>query len=106
MAHLHQEAKIMPISEHLDLLSTQFLANALQPHHPSHSLVTVPPAPRAHLKPSQQTKYGAAVAPYLNDGVVFPTSYKNVLSALHTSATQSAINRLAGNSDSVRHETS
>jgi hypothetical protein len=97
MAHLYQEAKIMPVREHLDLLSTQFLANALQPHHPSHGLIMAPLAPRAHLKPSLQAKYGAAIAPYLHDGTIFPSSYKKVLKALHTSAMQSAINGLADN---------
>jgi hypothetical protein len=87
----------MPVREHLDLLSTQFLANALQPHHPSHRLVTAPPAPGAHLKPSLQTKYGAAVASYLHNGAIFPSSYKKILKALHTSAPQSAINCLAVN---------
>jgi hypothetical protein len=33
MDHLHQECKLMPVDQHLDLLATRVLANALQPHH-------------------------------------------------------------------------
>jgi hypothetical protein len=95
--HLHQECKLIPVREHLELLSTQFLANAMQPHHPSHAIVTASPAPRPNIKPSLQTKYGAALTPYLSDGVIFPSNYKKVLSALHTSATKAAIESLQPN---------
>jgi hypothetical protein len=92
MDHLHQECKLQPVDNHLDLLTTQFLANAVQPHHPSHEIVTAPPAPRPNMKPSLQTCYGASLTPYFNDdGVVAPTNYKKVLSALHMSVTKKSI---------------
>ena len=43
--HLHTETKTLPVNDHLSLLSTQFLARALQPTHPSHSLITTPLVP-------------------------------------------------------------
>jgi hypothetical protein len=88
----------LPVKEHLELLSKQYLANTLQSFHPSHDLVTAPPEPRAHLKPSLQTKYGEALAPYLNeDGVILQINYKKVLNALHTTASNSAIENYAPN---------
>jgi hypothetical protein len=47
------------------------------------------------MKPSLQTLYGASLTPYLNSaGVVNPSNYMKVLSALHTSATHSSISSL------------
>jgi hypothetical protein len=90
-AHLHHECKLLPVKRLLDLLATQFLANAMQTHHPSHSIVTAPPVPRAHLKPTLQTKYDSALTPYLTNSVILSSNYKKVVSALHTSAVQAAI---------------
>lgn len=87
----------MPVRCHLDMLATQFLANAMQPHHPSHAIVTAPPGPHAHLKPSLQSKFGTSLEPYLTDGVILPINYKKVENALHTSAVKSAIDAQAPN---------
>jgi hypothetical protein len=54
-AHLHQECKIMPVKNHLELLCKGLLSNCMQAHHPSLKLVTAPPGPRAHLKPTLQS---------------------------------------------------
>ena len=98
MDHVHQECKLMPVDDHLNLLSCQFLANAMQPSHPSHEIVTAACAPRPNMKPSLQTKYGSALIPYLTDsGVISALNYKKVLAALHTSAVNSAISRLKPN---------
>ena len=40
--HIHSEAKELRVSDHLRLLSSQFLARCLQPRHPSHEVVTRP----------------------------------------------------------------
>jgi hypothetical protein len=93
--YLHQECKIIPVKEHVEMLSKQFLANAMQPHHPSHNIVMAPPAARPQMKPSLQTKYGKSLTPYLRDGVVTHTSYKKVLSAIHMSDTEAAIAKFA-----------
>jgi hypothetical protein len=63
----------------------------MKPDHPSHSIVTEPAAARPNIKPTLRTKFESALDPYLRDGVIHPQSYKKVLSALHTSAVQSAI---------------
>jgi hypothetical protein len=95
--HLHQECKILPVRKHIDMLAKQFLANAMQPHHPLHAIVTASPTARPNMKPSLQTKYGQSLTPYLRDGVVKHASYKKVLSAIHTADTGAAMDHYAPN---------
>jgi hypothetical protein len=45
IVHLHTECKELKVKDHLDLLSTQFLASAMRPSHTSHSVVTAPAGP-------------------------------------------------------------
>ena len=40
--HMHEEAKMLPIHDHLSLIISQCLPGALQPNNPSHSVVTSP----------------------------------------------------------------
>ena len=40
--HLHKETTMLPVQNHLSLITSQFLAGALQPSNPSHSVVTSP----------------------------------------------------------------
>ena len=36
--HLHEETKMLPVQDHLYLISSKHLARALQPNNPSHSI--------------------------------------------------------------------
>lgn len=47
MHHLHSEAKILKVQEHLDMVCTQFLATSLHPLHPSFQIVMSESGPRA-----------------------------------------------------------
>jgi hypothetical protein len=69
----------MPVKPHLELQATQFFANAMQTSHPSHQIITEPPAARPHLKPTLQIKYGATHTLYLSAGVIKEISYKVIL---------------------------
>ena len=75
--HLHAEAQVLPLHDSLSLLSTQFLARALQPIHPSHTLVTSPTGPR-NMKNTLQSLLILRVEPYIVDGVVPPISTKKL----------------------------
>ena len=44
--HLHMEAEVLTVREHLEMLCCQFLATCLQPSHPSHPVVIADPGPR------------------------------------------------------------
>ena len=90
--HLHRDCKILPIADHLEMLSSQYLASTLRPDHPSHAVVTAPGGPRDKKK----TLYSRCiqhVAPYLTNGVLDPANYKKTIDAIHTSFVAAAIAR-------------
>ena len=95
--HLHREAKELMVADHLKLLSAQFLAKCLQPHHPSHLCVRLPRGRRS-MKHTLQSKVSDVVQPYLNaDGVIEPGTYKATIDSIHTDIVSDAISRLAPN---------
>ena len=94
--HVHRECKILPVTDHLNLLSSQFLVNTLKPLHASHSVVSTPLGPR-RLKETLQSKFGISVSPFLRDGVIPPACYKEVLTTLHTTAVRTATASLGPN---------
>ena len=90
IGHLHSETSVLPVRDHLSLLSSQFLARCLIPSHPSHSIVTAPSGPR-NMKQTLQSRFLPTVAPYLTNGTLPPTTFKATLKSLHTSAVSSTI---------------
>ena len=95
-SHLHSEAKILTVDQHLELLSTQFLASALRPNHPSHSLVTRPPDPR-DKKATLQSRFLKSLSPYLTNGTLPLDSYKQTIKSIHTSSVKNAISQAEPN---------
>ena len=85
--HLHAETQVLPVRDHL---SSQFLARALQPSHPSYNIVTTPPDPR-NLKHTLQSRFFPDVAPYTVGGIIHHTHYKPTIKSLHTDAVTRAI---------------
>ena len=55
--HLQAETEVLPVGDHLELLSAQFLASAQQPDHPSHHVVNLDPGPRVQ-KETLSSKVG------------------------------------------------
>ena len=47
--HLHEETLVLPLSEHINLLSSQLKLKSKHPKHPLHSLITQQ-KPARHLK--------------------------------------------------------
>ena len=88
--HLHSEAEIMPVEDHHDMLSTQFLINSLRVSHPLHAAVTAPPGPRK-MKETLHSKFGNKAAPYLDKGVTDPLEYKSNLKKIHIDYVASSI---------------
>jgi hypothetical protein len=89
-SHLHAETNTLPVSDHLSLLCSQFLASALRPHHPSFPTVTSLSGPR-HMKHTLQSRFLPSLVPYLHNGTIRPDSYRQTIKALHTAAVTSAI---------------
>ena len=84
--HLHAEAKELPVKEHLHLLSAQYLARSLQPHHVNYPLVTLDQGPRK-MKDTLRSKVLSEVSPYLeDDGSLRGGNYVSVRNKLHTDA--------------------
>ena len=88
--HLHMEAKFPLVEDHLLILSSQHLASALRPTHPSHAVVTAPHGPR-NMKETLGHKCEASVAPYLSNGVIDPADYRLTLKKIHTDAIANSI---------------
>ena len=92
--HIHNEAKELPVSDHLRLLSSQFLARALQENHPSHRHV-IRDKGRRSLAETLRSKCIDVVTPYLNEsGKIGAGDFQRVKSAIHTDIVAEAIDRL------------
>ena len=94
--HLHQETKVLPVKQHLQMLCEQFLAKTLTRDHPSHEVVMQPQGPRK----KKATLYSSCIEPikhHLQDGIVLGINYKRVISAIHTDTVSSVIGSLSPN---------
>ena len=95
--HLHDEAMELPVKEHLRLLSSQFLARALQELHSSHQHVIQKRGPRP-MKETLRSKCFDEVQPFLDErGKIPPGHYHPVKNALHTKIVAETINSLGVN---------
>ena len=83
--HLHDETKVLPVSNHLSLICSQFLARALQPTHATHQAVTTPPGPRS-MKKTLQSRVYSRVESYTVNGIVPRATYRSTIGSIHTDA--------------------
>ena len=65
--HLHMECKMLPVAESLSLSCRQFLARALVPSHPSHSVVTSDSGPR-NMERTLQSAFLDSLADFVPAG--------------------------------------
>jgi hypothetical protein len=89
--HLHQESLMLPVQDHLDMLSAQYLASSTQQEHPCHSVTTRPPPPR-RMKETLATKHQNMVRPLL-----VQDNHKATIKAIHTVAVANTINKQSAN---------
>jgi hypothetical protein len=101
--HLLAETKLLPISENLNLICSQFLASASRANHPSHSTIKQPTGARPGRKSivhTLQSRFGHVVEPFLRDGVLPEADYEKTISAIHTNTVaankRSLTNKLLG----------
>ena len=88
--HLHSETKMLPVSDHISMLSGQYLASASRLDHPAHEPVSRP-ARRRDKKKTLQSKFKDDVAPHLvNDSLPYGT-YPLVKKLIHTKYVSQAI---------------
>ena len=89
-SHPHAESLVLPVHDHLSLLSSQFLARTLVPTHPSYPITSSSSGPR-NIKHTLQSCFHHSVAPYLVDDSLPPDAYKSTIKSLHTSAVAATI---------------
>ena len=94
--HLHSEVKILPVLDHAQMTSTQFLASTMRPTHPSHQTVNSPAGPRA-MKRTLKSAYIGHLSPHLESDVLHPGAYPETLRAIHTSFVEASINAIGTN---------
>ena len=92
--HLHQECKVMPLREHSELLTKQFLARCHLPDHPGNKHLDQPNPPRT-MKATLLTHEQDVKAQFNQPPSI--TEYKKVIKNLHTSAVQKVIATQADN---------
>ena len=81
--HIHQETQVLPVKDHLHLLSSQYLVRALSPTHPSNHLVAEPPRGPRKMKETLRSKCWDTVSPFLHDDSGRPVPTKEVMKQIH-----------------------
>ena len=87
--HLHQDAKVLPVKAHCDLITKQFLAASPQPEHQGFKHLQGPP-PRREMKQSL-LNYKSEVSRKFDSLPASKDSYKKVLKSLHTEAVSATL---------------
>ena len=86
--HLHAEARVLRVGEHLSMLCSQYLATCLKPDHVAFSTVTADSGPKSK-KQTLQLSFGDQVSDLLVDGCIY--NVKEARSRIHTRAVERAI---------------
>ena len=95
--HLHAEVEELPVDDHLRLLSAQYLARSLQPHHVNFEFASLDQGPRA-LKDTLRSKCLDDVAPYLEaDGTIDRGKFSDILKKIHSDIVRKAVNKAGDN---------
>ena len=89
--HLHAEANMLKVKEHLELLSVQYLARCLEPENVNLSITTREP-PKRMMKETLFTRHHSAVEP-----LMIAKDRKTPLQAIHTVAFNQAVTSLGRN---------
>ena len=81
---------MIPVRDHLDMLSEQYLASALRPDHPAHEPVSRP-AGRRDKKKTLQSRFKDNIEAHLVDGSLPPGAFPEVKKEIHTRYVSKAI---------------
>ena len=88
--HLHSESKIMPVKEHCQMLSKQFLVQTQLPNHPNNCSLYQTKPPRI-MKRTLLTEYGSEVLDKIPNEGLNSENYKSTLKSIHTESVSLAI---------------
>ena len=93
--HLHQETKIMPVKEHCQMLSKQFLLSTQRPNHPNRTNLN-PPPPKRQMKETLVSLFGKEINKISTPDLP-EKAYKTKLKKIHTTSVRDTINNYREN---------
>ena len=88
--HLHNECKIMPVKDHCEMLSKQFLLNTQNPNHPNQ--INLQEKPSRITKDTLESRFGSEISNLLPETGVNDDNKKQLLRRIHTESVTSVIN--------------
>ena len=96
--HLHSECKIMPVKDHCDMLSKQYLLSSQQESHPNNNidLDFIPPQNRL-MKKTLVSEFGAEIKNKIPPEGLNSTNRKFLLKEIHTESVTTTISKQAHN---------
>ncbi|KAF2345270.1 hypothetical protein FHG87_023974 [Trinorchestia longiramus] len=97
-----RERGVLPVADHLSLLCSQYLLSSLYPHHPNYLTVTQLSGPRS-MKHILQSCFLPSIAHLLSPNrKCLPSTYRQSLNFLHSSAVQQDISAVGSNKEQRR----
>ena len=87
---------MLPVQDHLSVISSQYLVRALQLNNPSQSVVISSSGIR-NMKQVTKSRFLHSVLPYLPSGILLPYDYMITIKSLHTIAVFDSKSRLSNN---------
>ena len=88
--HLNAETKLLSIVKIMENVCAQYLASALRPTHPSHTLVAQPSGTR-NQRDTLQSKLLPKISAYLTKNLTQIDEYQQIYKEFHDQAVQEAI---------------
>ena len=86
----------MPVKNHCEMLSQQFLLATQKPNHPNYINLNDPPPPR-QMKHTLQSRFGGIISEILPPEGLDDISYKEKLKSIHTCEVNTNITQLGQN---------
>ena len=91
VAELHKEARKLPVRQHNELISKQFVIACHLPQHPCHQLSHRQPDDRLERRRSLIGWHKPNIQQYLAEEPLSNTSYKSAINCIHQDAIRTAI---------------
>ena len=94
-SHLNEETEILPVKEHSELLTDQFLLSMHRPHHPNHHLLHATPKQRDMRNTILDNR--PKIQKYLTQNPLSDTVYKRKLKTIHKDIVKGTISNYPAN---------
>lgn len=88
--HLHVESKVLPVREHAEMVSKQYLLTCTQRDHPCHNILDAPDPPR-NMKNTLMSKFRGVIQRLVPTGVCSKRESRAAQKIVHTESVQATI---------------